>query len=499
MPTITEVSSSGSNERSFDARKSSNDFERMRQEALASGDAAKSRQANYQAIAKYNSSGAQQNKAQGTQLQMTGQVKIAGGFIQIMMGGAMLAKGMAMNAVPGAGTPFIIEGTSFIAKGGTDVMFGGQDVQSGKRLLQIAQEQLQLAVDNNILDKSMGAVVLKAMNLARTMEFKKEMMEQLAEVLKPMLEKAGFNTQEMNEDQLMKFMDTFSESAGKALANGGVMEIDLEGSDKEAKFLDANGDELSGTFNFIRDEETGEFYQVELAYDEEGNVQKDVFGNPLLDPTKDVKKVEEGDLKDYLEIKFLFVDKFKLLAKELSYASFDSSENLQLVPYDVNNPEHMREFADLINKTNFQAIKSGAMEAPRKFGVDDDGQYFQAWDWTNNLPVGPKTYMSEIYGETDEMRSNIDNFQLALDRSNNALNNLGLQPGGGYFNTLSSSSDTSLTPKKSNDRYGLGDIASREGQAYADFRSVTVTRDLLNAQNNILQSPSLDNVGEGFA
>jgi hypothetical protein len=294
-------------------------------------------------------------------------------------------------------------------------------------------------------------------------------------------------------------MDKFSEDASKCLANDGIMEVNLEGANREGAFKDVNGNELNGTFHFIRDEKTKEFYKVELVYDEKDNVAKGALGEPLLDTSKGMVKVEDGDLKDYLELKFLFVDKFKLLAKGLTFADTDANGNIRLIPYDTNNREHMEEFADLIKKTNFKGIASGEITAPRKYSSDEQGGFFQEWDWDKDIPLGPKVYISEIYGETKDMRSDIDNYQIALERTDRALQTLGMQSGGNVFGLLSSSGNTSLSPKAKPTESRFLQITARDSGEFASYRNVSSTIDALRSQNNILESSTGDDLPEGQA
>jgi hypothetical protein len=475
-------------------RTSLQDAQQQKQDAEFANAAAQHRQQNFQALAQYNQSGAEQEKIQGNNQKMTGNVQVATGFGQIMMGGAM----MAMAAIPAFGVTMLVEGLGLIAKGGADVGMGTVAIAQGNAALARAQEKLDTAVANNVMSKEEGIIASREMSRSRIMEFKIELLEQMADVVKPMLEKAGINTEELNEEQLTKMMDKFVEDAAKSMANGGIMELDLEGADKEAKFTDSNGKELEGNFHFVKDDESGKFYKVELAYDEQGNPAKGALGDTLLDTSKGMVEVEDGDLKDYLELKFLFVDKLKLLSKELSYASADSKGNLNFTPYDTNNVEHMREFADLVLKTNTEGIKKGEFVAPRKYFSDENGGYFQEWDWKNDVALGPKVYLSELSGDTEDMRSDIDNYQLALERSDNALRTLEFNSGGKAFNTLSKSVYTGLSPKSGSDSQP-GNLASRDSQDFANFRSVNSTFDILRSQNNILEGSSSDDLPDGLA
>jgi hypothetical protein len=478
-------------------RTSLQDAQQQKQDAEFANAAAQNRQKNFQAVAQYNQSGAEQEKVQGDNQKMIGNVQVATGFAQIVMGGVMMAVGAAMNAIPGAGIPMITAGLGSIAKGGADVGMGSASIAQGNAALARAQEKLDLAVANNVMSKEEGIIAAREINRARIMQFKIELLEQMAEVVKPMLEKAGFNTEELNEEQLTKMIDKFAEDAAKSMANGGIMELDLEGADKEAKFTDSNGKELEGNFHFVRDEESGEFFKVELAYDNQGNPLKGALGEPLLDTSKGMVKVEDGDLKKYLELKFLFVDKMKLLSKELSYASADSAGNITFTPYDTKNIEHMREFADLVLKTNNEGIKKGEFASPRKYFSDENGGYFQEWDWKNDVALGPKVYLSELSGDTEDMRSDIENYQLALERSDTALRTLGLNSGGKAFETLSKSVYTGLSPKSSNSKFD--NIASRDSQDFTNFKSVSSTFDILRSQTNVLEGSSADDLPEGLA
>jgi hypothetical protein len=481
-------------ESKISARMSINQVEQMKQEAEFASSAATSRQQNFKSIADYNASGATQEIGQGNSLKTSGNIKVVSGFGQIVMGGILTA----MAGIPGIGQTMLAQGLGLITKGGLEVGQGSAEINQGKEALFRAQQKLDLATDNRVLSFQEAAIAHKEANRSKIMEFKKETLEQLMDTMKPMLQNAGIQISDLSEEQLAKMMDKFFEDAGKSLANG-VMEVNLSGNSKEANFLDENGNELNGVFHFIRDKETDAIYKVELAYNSDGEILEDPLGGPLLDTNKGMIELEDGDFKNYVKLKFLFQDQLELLAKELTTTSIDSKGNIELIPYNIENLEHMREFSDLINKTNQAAIKSGAITAPNKYSVDEKGEYFQKWDWKNNIPLDSKVYVSELYGTTEDMRGSIENFQLALQRSDTALNTLGFNSGGAVFKTLSSTGDTGLTPKSKAKDGKILDVTSRNSQEFSNFNSVSSVIGIVRNQNNILESSNSDYVPEGMA
>jgi hypothetical protein len=86
------------------------------------------------------------------------------------------------------------------------------------------------------------------------------------------------------------------------------MQVTLGGEESEGNFKDQNGDPLEGTFFYKRDEATGDFYEVQLAYEDSGNPTKDTLGGIVLDPISSAKKVEDKALKNYLSLKFSMWD-----------------------------------------------------------------------------------------------------------------------------------------------------------------------------------------------
>jgi len=479
----------------INARMSITQVDQMKQEAEFASAAAASRQQNFKSIADYNASGATQEIGQGNGLKTSGNVKVVSGFGQIVMGGIMTA----MSAIPGLGPTLLAQGLAMIVKGGVEAGQGSAEINQGKQMLQRAQEKLNIATDNKILSYQEAATAQKESNRSKIMDFKKEMLQQLMDSMKPILEKAGIDVAEMNEQQLSKMMDRFFEDAGKSLANNKIMEVNLSGPNKEAQFFDENGKELEGVYHFIRDEETDEIYQIQLAYNQDGEIEKGALGEPLIDSSQGMVKVDDGDLKSYLKMKFSFQDQLKLLAKELTTSAMDANGNVELIPYDIENLGHMKEFSDLINKTNSAAIQSGAIAPPRKYSTDENGEYFQEYDWELKIPKGPKTYVSELYGTTEDTRGSIENFQLAMQRSDNALNTLGFNSGGAVFKTLSSTGNTDLTPKNKAKDGKILDVTSRASQDFANFNSVSSVVGMIRSQSNFLESSSSDNLPEGLA
>ena len=153
----------------MDARASIADLESQKQEANFASISAQHRQQNFQRIAQYNQSGAEQQKIQGNTLVTTGSIKVATGLGQIMMGGVM----MAMAGIPGAGPAMLSQGLTMLVKGATDVGMGMADNSQGKVFLALAEEALNEAVNNNTLSNQEGIVVHKEKTLSAILEYKK--------------------------------------------------------------------------------------------------------------------------------------------------------------------------------------------------------------------------------------------------------------------------------------------------------------------------------------
>jgi hypothetical protein len=488
----TRASTSGENR--FQSRGNLDQLEQQKTEADFSSQAAKNKQKAFQAIAQYQQSGAEQEKIQGQQLINSGNAKKAVGGGLVGIGFGMVALGAV---IPG-GVALIAQGMSMVGQGLGQVIMGGIDVNNGKGALLRAQEKLDKATDNQILSKEEATVVRKETNRSKILEFKKEALKDLMESMKPMLEKIGVNGDELNEKEMSKWFDKMFEQGAKTLANGGILETNLTDTKGDALFTDEKGEPLKGTFYFMKDEQTGDYFQIEPATDKDGNILTGALGEPLLDTEKGVNKVVEGDLKAYLDLQFQFVDLAAQLARQLGTTEYNDSGEATFTPYDINNLDHMKEFSDLVSKTNIEAIESGQLAGPLKV-IEENGEIFlQKWDWKNDIPIGVKIPFDEIAGGTYD-RGDIESYQNAMDRSAAALEELDMGAGSKTFNLLAAQDNFNFTSTKSMGKgVGFNDLSSRESDAFKNFSNRKSTLEL-SRTNSILETSSSDKTKDGKA
>lgn len=461
------------------------DTARMRNEANVTKEAANAARERHQKAAGYNKAGGDKNQSLGQQTILSGTVKSITGTTEVLTGFGLIAKGSALSAATaGAGAAITAEGMTLVAKGFTGIVTGMIDQKQGQQLLAIAQQQLETATDQNMMAKGQQAVVNKARNLEQVMEFKLQALDELKNYVIGMLQKSDINTENMTEQDYIDKMQKLWEDGGKALANDNIMQVTLGGEESEGNFKDQNGDPLEGTFFYKRDEATGDFYEVQLAYEDSGNPTKDTLGGIVLDPISSAKKVEDKALKNYLSLKFSMTDFLKTFSTQLTIADFDSKENLKPVGLDTNNPEHMAYLSDLVNKTDINKINSGQMPAPLKFGVDENGEYCQQWSWSQGVPLAQKVYIKELYGYIDNLRGNIDNFLTGIELSENALATAGIKPGDKLFSLLSTTGNTGLKPLTSTNGFGIEAAPSIDSLDFAEFGGNTSILD--NSTNDLL-------------
>lgn len=483
----------------FQSRGNLEQLEQQQSEANFASQAAKNKQKTYQAVSQYMQSGAEQEKVQGQQLINSGNAKKAVGGGLMGMGFGMVALGAALMIAGGAGAALVASGMTMVGQGVGQLVMGGVDVANGKGALLRAQEKLDKATDNQILSKEEGKVVRKEMNRSKILEFKMNALKDLVDIMRPQLEKMGVNPEELDEKAISKWFDKMFEQGADTLANGGVMETDLKDINGEALFTDEAGEPLEGTFYFIKDEESGDFFQIEPATDEDGNIITGALGEPLLDTEQGVNKVADGDLKAYLEMSFQFVDLAAQLANQLGTTEYNDLGESTYTGYDKDNLEHMREFADLVGKTNREAIESGQLEGPLKV-IEEEGEIFlQKWDWENDIPIGLKIPFDEIAGGTYD-RGDIESYQAAMDRSAAALEELEIGAGSQSFNLLAAQDNFNFTSTSSfgESSTGFGDLSGRSSDAFKNFSNVRNTLNLVQ-EPSILESSSSDKTTDGKA
>lgn len=477
MQQAADLASDGGNR--INQRSSLAETERLQQEASNAASLAKVKQKRYQAVAQYNSSGAEQEKIQGQNLMQQGAAKKAIGGGLMGMGGAMVAMGFAVSAATaGAGSALIGQGMGMIGQGVSQLVMGGVDQAQGKQALARFQEKLDLATNNDVLSKEENKIVKKEMMRSQVYEMKKQLLEDLMGVMQPMLDKMGVDGQDFNEDQLTKWFDKMMEDGAKTMANGGLLETDLADINGKAMFTDENGEEMTGNFYFMQDEDSGDIFQIEVARDNDGNALTGALGEPLLNMDGGAKEVEDGELKEYLKNIFMFADKAKSMALQ--------------VGLDPNDGAQANEFADLVAKTNLTDIKEGRTPAPLKILYEGNKVYLQEWDYENDVPIGPKTPADDLAGGEYD-RGDIESYQLALERSDAAMQTLGFA-GGSRYNLLMSTADFGLTAEESNDG-GFGSISGRDSAAFANFGSVSTTLDIAKSQRDVLSGSAADDTG----
>lgn len=456
------------------------ELENQGQEANFAQQAASVRQKVFQQISEYQKSGAEQEKIQGQGLIKTGNAKQTIGGVEMALGAVM----MGMAAIPFVGPAMIGKGIALMAQGAGNLMMGNIDRTNGQGMLARAAEKLAKATESNILSKQEAKVVSREMQRAKLFAMKKELLEGLMENIRPMLDKAGIDGKDLNEDQVTKWFDKFMDDGAKTLAHGGILETDLKDIDGKEMFKDADGNPMKGNFYFMRDE-AGDFYRIQPMRNENGEVALDAHGQPILDTEAGVSKVEDGDLKNYLDLQFQFVDRLKGMARSLGRTEFDDNGHATYTPYNTDNMDDMQDFADLVHKTNLTDIKNGKLKAPLKIIVEGDATYLQEWDYDNNIPLGPKTPLDDIAGGKFD-RGDIDSYKYALQKSQSTLQSLGLAAGGDRFNLVGTVRPSNLAVVESQGN-SFADLSSRSSDAFKNFGI------------NLLNSSSSDNAGDGMA
>ncbi len=470
-------------------------YQDLKDQSAFLADVAKENQERQQAIAKYMSSGAEQNKQQGQTFMMSGGIKTGVGM-------GFIAMGAAMMAIPFAGPS---AGLSMMAKGAAQVAQGAIDKNQGKKLLGMAEQALEEATKHNIMGKQEAKVAQKEVSRSRVFESK-------IQVLRQMLQELGTENENLSEKQLQELkakftqnFDKFMEDGAKALLNNGVMEVDgLQ--DKDGKKL--------GTQFFIK--EGDDYFMLEVPRDENGDPIKGAQGEPLVKVDRENghlgTKVEDGDLKDLLDVKFRFVDELKKMSSGLSTTEFDANGNAKMVPYDLTNRAHLEEFVDLIFKTNINDIANGVAPAPLHYSEDNGipglqkGQYDldpNSPNFGRFTPTGVFESFGDIGGGSNPRGNGIESYQLAIQRSTNALTELGLNQGGTIYNYVGPQQDhsNSSTSQTSNNN-----TSGRSSDAFAQFKnsinsSVTLSqaRGLISQSTDILGGSAADALPNGQA
>jgi hypothetical protein len=456
-------------------RASINEVERLQQEANNAQALAQARQQKHQAVAQYHSSGAEQEKIQGQNLLQQGAAKKAVGGAMMAMGGVMVLVGAAMMILGGAGAGLIGKGMGMIGQGIGQLVMGGVDQAQGRQALARFQEKLDLATSHDIISKEENRIVKKEMTRSQVFEMKKQMLEDIMEVLRPMLDQMGLDGEDMTEDQLTKWFDKMIEKGAEMLVNGGILETDLQGLDGKPMFADEDGQAMTGMHYFMRDEESGSIFKIEVARDAEGNVLTGALGEPLLNMDSGAIEVEDGALKQYLKNQFQMMDYARTMAMQVG-----------LNPDDYNEAT---EFADLVHKTNLTAIKEGRIPGPLKVIIEGGKVYLQEWDYRLDVPIGPKTPADELAGG-DYDRGDIESYQLAMERSDAAMQTLGFA-GGARFNLLMSTQKFGFAASRSNEG-GFGSMSGRDSEAFANFTSIRNTIDISRSGRDILSSSDAD-------
>ena len=244
MSSITEQANQRiqTGESRFATRGNLSTLENQQAQATFSAQAAKNKQKVFQAVSRYQQSGAEQQGIQGQQLINSGNAKKAGGMGLMGIGFTMVAIGTAMLFLGGSGAALIASGMTQVGTGIGQVIAGNVDVKNGKAAVLRAQEQLDKATENEILSKEEAKIVRKEMTRSQILEFKKEALKNLIEVMRPMLEKMGVNGDELDEEAMSQWFDKMFEQGADTLANGGVLETDLADVDGQALFTDENGE-----------------------------------------------------------------------------------------------------------------------------------------------------------------------------------------------------------------------------------------------------------------
>lgn len=472
-------------------------FEAMKQESTFLADVSKQNQERQAAVAKYMSSGAQQNAQQGQTFMMSGSIKMG-------VGTGFVAMGAAMMAIPFVGPA---QGLAMISKGVAQIAQGAIDQNQGKKLIGLANQALEEATEHDILSKQEAKVAQKEVSRSRVFESK-------IQVLRQMLNELGIENENLTDKQLQemrqKFVqnfDKFMQDGAQALLHDGVMAVD--------GLQDKDGNKL-GTQYFIK--QGDDYFNLDIPRDENGDPIKGAEGEPLikLDTTDGHlgTKVEDGNLKDLLDVKFRFVDELKKMAGGLSTTEFDVDGRAISVPYDLSNRAHLEEFVDLIYKTNINDIASGAAPSPLHYSEDSGVPGLQKGEWDLDAnsanfgrftPTGNFVSFEDMAGGRNPRANGIDSYTLAISRSQNALTELGLNQGGNIYNYVG--------PQQNHDAYtatvdsGNSDNSgSRNSDAFAAFKAsvssaVTLSqaRGLISQNTDVLSGSVADRLPRGQA
>jgi hypothetical protein len=457
-------------------RASMNEVDRLQQEAVSAQALAQARQQKHQAVAQYHSSGAEQDKLQGQNLLQQGAAKKAAGGAMMAIGGVMIGVGAALGL---AGVSLLAKGMGMIGQGIGQLIMGGVDQAQGKQALARFLEKLELATSHDIISKEENKIVQKEMRRSQVFEMKKQMLEDIMEVMRPMLDQMGLDGSEMTEDQITQWFDKMIEKGAEMLVNGGILETDLRGLDGQPMFADEDGQPMTGLNYFMRDEESGSIFKIEVARDAEGNVLTGALGEPLLNMDSGAVEVEDGALKQYLKNQFQMMDYARTMAMQVGLNPDDHGE--------------ASEFADLVHKTNITAIAQGRLPGPLKVIIEDSEVFLQEWDYRLDIPIGPRIPADELAGG-DYDRGDIESYQLGMERSDAAMQTLGFA-GGTRFNLLMSTQKFGFTASRSNEG-GFGSISGRDSEAFANFTSIRNTVDLVRSRNDILSGSDADETSD---
>lgn len=474
-------------------------------------EASSSKQKVFRSVSQYQQQGGEEKMMRGQQLVNSGNAKKAMGGALMGAGFGMIAAALFLSGNPftsPAGATLLAAGVASVGQGMGQVVMGTTDVANGQGEMMRAQEMLDKATENEVLSKQEAKVIRKEMNRSKILEFKKEALKELIDTIRPQLEELGINTEEMDEKELSKWFDKMFEKGAETLANGGMLETNLDDIDGNPLFFNNDGEKVEGTFYFFKDEESGDYFQVEPAMDDDNNIMTGALGEPLL-LDGSAKKVDDGDLKAYLDLQFQFVDLAKTLSKQLGTTDVNDSGEETFTPYDTDNIAHMQEFSDLVKKSNFEAIESGQVEGPVKVIHEDGNIFLQKWDWVNDIPIGIKVPFAEITGGTLDnggavIRSNdqlgsIEAYQGSIERSQAALEELGLGVGSKSFNLLAGQNNFELgDPLQGVGDLGFGNISGRNSDAFQQFQGLGAAV-AQSRETSILDSQQSDKTNNGNA
>ena len=513
QPTVAKsVSSSDSRlESALNQRGNLSILEAKSAESKFMAEASSSKQKVFRSVSQYQQQGGEEKMMRGQQLVNSGNAKKAMGGALMGTGFVMIATGLVFLATglgAAAGASMLAAGMASVGQGVGQMIMGGTDVANGQGEMMRAQEMLDKATENEVLSKQEAKVIRKEMNRSKILEFKKEALKELIDTIRPQLEELGINTEEMDEKELQKWFDKMFEKGAETLANGGMLETNLDDADGNPLFFNNDGEKVEGTFYFFKDEESGDYFQVEPAMDDDGNIMTGALGEPLL-LDGSAKKVDDGDLKAYLDLQFQFVDLAKTLSRQLGTTDVNDSGEETYTPYDPDNIAHMQEFSDLVKKSNFEAIESGQVEGPVKVIHEDGNIFLQKWDWVNDIPIGIKVPFAEITGGTLEnggavTRSNdqlgsIEAYQGSIERSQAALEELGLGVGSKSFNLLAGQNNFELrAPLQGVGDLGFGNMSGRNSDAFQQFQGLGAAV-AQSRETSILDSQQSDETNNGNA